>query len=59
MRIGQDSCREGRIMLSEKIAEADYAWITISPDLRLRKLPDKTKQFLEYHCEYIFDLVEQ
>lgn len=49
----------GEILLSEKISDRDYGKIGVHPDLRLRDVPNQTKQFLEYHEEYIFDLVQE
>jgi len=49
----------GKILLSEKITEDDYQRIYVTPDLRLRNVFTETKPFLEYHNEYIFDLVDR
>ena len=49
----------GLIKLSEKISIEDYFKVNIMPELRLKRLPEKTKPFLEYHNEYVFDLVER
>ena len=48
----------GQILLSDKITDADWRKINIHRDLKLRIVPEETKKFLEYHCEYRFDLVE-
>jgi len=49
----------GRIMLSEKIQNDDWKRININPDLRLKFFPVETKKYLDYHREYIFDLIEK
>jgi hypothetical protein len=46
----------GKIMLSEKINDEDWARIEVNTKLKLRSVPDETKKFLEYHSEYIFEL---
>ena len=46
----------GRILLSDKISAIDWDKINISDELHLRFVPEQTKPFLEYHCEYVFDL---
>jgi putative restriction endonuclease len=47
----------GKILLSEKIDIKDWERIGIHSDMSLRNVPDETKKFLDYHCEYIYDLV--
>ncbi|WP_053227938.1 HNH endonuclease [Spirochaeta cellobiosiphila] len=47
----------GNILISNKISAADYQKIHISEDLKLKIVPEKTKPFLEYHNEYVFDLI--
>ena len=49
---------DGKILLSDKIADIDWRKINIHRDLKLRIVPEETKKFLQYHCEYKFDLVE-
>jgi predicted restriction endonuclease len=46
----------GKIMLSNKIDQQDWDRINVSTDLRLREVPSETKEYLGYHCEYIYDL---
>ena len=48
----------GRILLSSKIRGDDWNRVGISTETRLRTVPDETKRYLQYHSEYIFDLVE-
>lgn len=47
----------GNIMLSNKVDQRDWDRIGISTDLKLRKVPTETKKYLEFHSEYIYDLV--
>lgn len=47
----------GKIMLSNKVEKNDWDRIGITSDLHLREVPSETRQFLEYHSEYIYDLV--
>ncbi|MDC7241226.1 MAG: HNH endonuclease signature motif containing protein [Spirochaetales bacterium] len=54
--IGFDS--NGRIMLSERISDSEYQKINITKDLSLRSVPSETKDFLDYHSEYIFNMME-
>ena len=54
--IGFDT--NGKILLSDKISLDDYRRINLSPELKLRVVPERTKSFLDYHCEYVFDLVD-
>jgi hypothetical protein len=49
---------KGQIMLSDKIDTKDWNRIGITAELRLRKVPEETKHFLEYHAEYIFDMMQ-
>ena len=42
---------DGRILISQKISAADYGRITITPQLRIGFVPEKTITFLEYHNE--------
>jgi len=48
----------GRILLSDRIDNLDWPRIRVSPDLRLRNVPEKTLPFLAYHRNYVFDLTE-
>lgn len=47
----------GKILISEKINLTDRKRIGISNDLRLRQVPEDTKSYLQYHCDYKFDLL--
>ncbi len=47
----------GKIMLSNKIEQQDWNRIGVTTNLRLREIPTETKRFLDYHNEYIYDLV--
>ena len=49
---------DGKILLSDKITDIDWKKINMHRDLKLRIVPEETKKFLQYHCEYKFDLVE-
>lgn len=49
----------GMILLSDKISTQEYEKVHINSNLALRSVPDKTKYFLDYHNEYVFDLVEK
>lgn len=49
----------GKILISEKIATNDLKRIGISTDLRLRQVPEETRNYLQYHCEYRFDLLNE
>ncbi|MBN2035706.1 MAG: HNH endonuclease [Chitinispirillaceae bacterium] len=46
----------GNIMLSNKVDQKDWNRIGINKALRLREVPYETKHFLNYHCEYIYEL---
>jgi hypothetical protein len=46
----------GKILISKRISNLDLRRVGISPDLRLRQVPLDTKNYLQYHCEYKFDL---
>lgn len=48
---------DGHIRLSDKITPEDYRRIYIDREMRLRRIPEQTKPYLEYHSEYIFNLV--
>jgi putative restriction endonuclease len=47
----------GKILISEKISSNDLKRIGLSKDLSLRQVPKETKDYLQYHCEYKFDLL--
>lgn len=47
----------GKIMISRKITAIDRTRIGLTKDMRLRAVPDATKNYLHYHCEYKFDLI--
>lgn len=49
--------RNGKIMLSNKIEQKDWDRVGVNTDLHLRAVPDDTKKYLDYHCEYIYDLM--
>ena len=49
--------QNGSIVLSNKVEQDDWNRIGISTRTRLRDVPSESKTFLEYHSEYIFDLV--
>ncbi len=49
----------GKILISEKIKSNDLKRIGISTDLKLRQVPEETKNYLQYHCEYRFDLLSE
>jgi len=49
----------GKIMLSDRIIQQDWNRIGITPSLRLRDVPQETERFLDYHGEYIYDLVPE
>jgi putative restriction endonuclease len=46
----------GKILISDKVSTKDCKRIGLTTDLRLSKVPDETKSYLDYHCEYKFDL---
>jgi hypothetical protein len=46
----------GRILLSQKISRQDWSRIGIDTAVRLRAVPEATRDFLSYHQEYVFDL---
>lgn len=46
----------GKLLRSEKISPYDWKSIGLDSDVRLRRVPNDVKKFLEYHSEYIFDL---
>jgi hypothetical protein len=48
----------GRILISDKITKLDLGRIGVDASLRLRQIPENTKRYLEYHCEYRFDLLK-
>jgi predicted restriction endonuclease len=50
---------KGKILLSDKITRLDWDRVHIDESQSLRKLPSETNKFLDYHREYIFDLVEE
>ena len=47
----------GKIMISDKISKSDQARIGVNEDLRLKQIPSNTKIYLEYHCNYRFNLL--
>jgi len=47
----------GRIMISRRISKPDLQRIGVDNALRLRDVPEETRKYLEYHCEYRFDFV--
>lgn len=49
---------DGKIQISQKISEDDCSRIHLTPELRIYSVPEKTKPFLEYHKEYVFDMME-
>jgi len=55
--IGFDS--NGRITISDKIDMDDIRKTGLNEKSRLCMVPDKTMHYLEYHQNYIFDLVEK
>ncbi len=48
----------GRILISDRIADDDWKKININHELKLRMVPEETTRYLEYHREYIFDMVD-
>lgn len=46
----------GKVILSDRISEDNWSRLNISKDMILRKIPDETRRFLEYHREYRFDM---
>lgn len=48
----------GRILLSDRIDAGDWKKININNELSLRMVPEETTRYLEYHREYIFDMVD-
>lgn len=55
--LGFDS-NNGKIMLSNKINPIDWNRIGVASNLRLKQIPSETKLFLDYHCNYVFDLLK-
>lgn len=49
--------RNGSIVLSDRIAGEDWPKVCINNDCRLRFIPDQIIPYLDYHREYVFDLV--
>jgi hypothetical protein len=49
----------GKILISEKISDIDLKRIGISSDLKLRQVPEETRNYLHYHCEYRFDILNE
>lgn len=49
---------DGKIQISEKISNVDFSRIHITPDLKISSVPEATKPFLEYHREYVFEMME-
>ncbi len=49
--------RSGRIVLSDRIDFEDWSRVCVEPDCRLRFIPEQTIPYLDYHREYVFDLV--
>lgn len=47
----------GKILISDKIGKLDLDRIGVNNDLRLRQIPKDTQTYLEYHCNYRFNLV--
>ncbi len=45
-------------MLSNKIDERNWNRIGVSSDLHLKEVPNDTRKFLDYHSEYVYDLME-
>lgn len=48
----------GRILLSGSVRDEDWKRIHVTPDLSLRRVPLGSEKFLEFHREYLFDVVE-
>jgi hypothetical protein len=48
----------GEIILSNRIHDYDWKKINISEKLKLRFVPEKTRPYLDYHREYLFDFID-
>ncbi len=48
----------GKILISDRIVKHDLERIGLNNGLRLRQIPDETKNYLEYHREYQFNLIK-
>ena len=49
----------GKILLSNKMEQDNWDRAGIDNSMRLRSVPDGIKKYLDYHAEYIFDLVDK
>ena len=49
--------RNGKIMLSNKVDQQDWERVGVNTNLQLRVVPEETKKYLDYHSEYIYDLI--
>ncbi len=47
----------GRILISDRIGNADLRRIGINSDLKLRQTPSEVQRYLDYHREYRFDIL--
>jgi putative restriction endonuclease len=47
----------GKILISDKLSGLDLVRIGVHKDLKLRQIPRDTRNYLDYHCNYRFNLV--
>jgi putative restriction endonuclease len=47
----------GKILISDKLSGPDLVRIGVHKDLKLRQIPRDTQNYLDYHCNYKFNLV--
>jgi len=47
----------GKILISDKLSGLDLVRIGVHKDLKLRQIPRDTQNYLDYHCNYKFNLV--
>jgi putative restriction endonuclease len=48
----------GKIVMSDKIKRIDWSRAGLTTDMRLRSVPEGIKEYLDYHMQYRFDMVE-
>ena len=45
---------EGKILISPQLDDKNWQALNISPDIQLKKLPEKTKEYLQHHRENVY-----
>ena len=45
---------EGKILISPQLDDKNWQALNISPDIQLKKLPEKTKEYIQHHRENVY-----